>query len=411
MTPQRATSAWQKIAFVLLGLILSLALLEVGMRLGGFVLLSIQEYGNLRSIKQKGAYRILCLGESTTQEQYPHLLEQVLNQRNIGVRFSVIDKGKTTVSTHFILSRVESYLAEYRPDMVVAMMGINDKGVKYYEDIPGSDAWLFKHCRVYRFGRMLFMHILKKIRREGIYGSSGLDPNRKAKEDTGTEKGNAHVESGRLYQDQGNLSQTEDSLKKAILLHPENDKANVKLGAFYHDRVEFSRVEDSFKKAIELDPKNDDAYVQLGLHYQTQGKFSQTEDSFKKAIELNPKNDKAYGWLGWLYRIQGKFSEAEDFLRKAVELNPKNENAFIELGGLYRHQSRFFQAENVFKQAIEINPQSDRAFRAMASLCEEMGKLELAKEYAEKAERLGLENHAVVTVSSYRKLKEILDRK
>ncbi|MFH1208786.1 MAG: hypothetical protein V1673_04440, partial [Candidatus Omnitrophota bacterium] len=175
MNPQTATSALKKIASVLLGVILSLVLLEAGLRLGGFILSSMQGSENLQSIKQKGAYRILCLGESTTQGQYPKPLEQILNQRNIGVHFSVIDKGKSGTNTLFILSRVEAYLDEYHPDMVVAMMGSNDQGIKYYEDIPESGTWLFRHCRVYRFGRMLFMHILKKIKHKDIYGLNGSD--------------------------------------------------------------------------------------------------------------------------------------------------------------------------------------------------------------------------------------------
>jgi hypothetical protein len=40
-----------------------------------------------------------------------------------------------------------------------------------------------------------------------------------------------------------------------------------------------------------------------------------------------------------------------------------------------------------------------------------MGKLELAKEYAEEARRLGSVDNTVVTVYNYLKLKEILDRK
>jgi hypothetical protein len=53
--------------------------LEASLRLGGFILLSIQENRNLQSLKQRGAYRILCLGESTTQGQYPQFLEQALS--------------------------------------------------------------------------------------------------------------------------------------------------------------------------------------------------------------------------------------------------------------------------------------------------------------------------------------------
>lgn len=87
------TSFRQKILLIILGLSLTFVILEIGLRLEGFVLLSIQEYKNRVSLKQKGTYRIMCLGESTTQGQYPGFLEEILNQRNIGIRFSVIDKG------------------------------------------------------------------------------------------------------------------------------------------------------------------------------------------------------------------------------------------------------------------------------------------------------------------------------
>ncbi|MCX5702370.1 MAG: hypothetical protein NTW64_05310, partial [Candidatus Omnitrophica bacterium] len=75
----------QKITLLLFGLSLCIVLLEAGLRLGGFIILSLQEYRNNLSIRQKGAYRIICLGESTTQNQYPPFLEEILNQRNIGI--------------------------------------------------------------------------------------------------------------------------------------------------------------------------------------------------------------------------------------------------------------------------------------------------------------------------------------
>ncbi len=435
---QIAISAWKKIARVLLGLVLFLVLLEAGMRFGGFVLLSIQEFGNLRSAKQKGVYRILCIGESTTQGQYPYLLEQVLNQRNIGVHFSVIDKGRPGVNTLFIMNRVESYLAEYRPDMVVAMMGINDKSVRYYQDIPESDAWLFRHCRVYRFGRILYMHLLKKIKQEDIYGSNKVAPDKKnkprnaetaaektdllnempaeevAKSDlTGAEgspgprghprsrsmlfeaeeslkktdpqSDEAYVELGRLYQEQGEFLQAENSFKKAIALDPKNDKACVRLGRLYLDQNKFSQAEDFFKKTIEINPKNDKACVDLGELYRVQGKFLQAGDLFKKAIALNPENDEAYVRLGTLYREHDKFLQAEDLLRKAIELDPKNDRAYVGLGWLFRSQGDFHLAEGFLRKAIELNPKNDGAHLELERLHREQGKFLPAGDSFKKA--------------------------
>ncbi len=459
-----ATPIWKKIALVLFGIFLFFVLLEAGLRLGGFMLLSIREYGNLQSIKQKGAYRILCLGESTTDRQYPQFLEQILNQRNIGVRFSVVDKGRAGINTLFILSQIKTYLAEYHPDMIVAMMGINDKGVKYYQDISETDTWLFRHCRVYRFGRILFMHILKKIRQEDIYGFNKVVPDTKNKprnaettakkadllnemparnvmksdfggnevssgpnsfypngsrisetekslRKSGPKNDHAYAELGRLYQDQGKLPQAEDSFKKAIELNPKNDRAYVGLGSLYREQEKFPQAEDLFKKAIELNPQNDKAYAGLGWFYRVQFKLPQAEDLFRKAIELNPQSDDAYAGLGWLYRDQGKFSQADDLFKKAIEINPKNDYLIYELGGGYRRQGEFSKAEDLFKKAIEINPKNERVLGSIVSLYEEMGKPELAKEYTEKTNRLRSAYFAPVAEDNYRKLKEILDRK
>ena len=430
------TSVWQKIALIFLGLFLSLALLEAGLRLGGFILTSMQAYENLRSVKQRGAYRILYLGEFTTTEQYPHLLEQVLNQRHIGVRFSVIDKGIAGTNTPAILSRVESYLTEYHPDMVVAMMGYNDKHITDYRDISEVETWFFRHCRVYRSGRILYRRLLKKLQGKDLYSADREVWERKHEPDdkrTAIEKADLPSEvsvdgaakSGSKNDKEslgtrGAFQQVDNIFEPPGF--PETTEHYVRIGQLYRAQDKFSQAEDSFKKAIELNPKNDPAFVELGQLYLRQGKLSRAEAAFEKAIEINPENKNAHLKLGRLYRNRGEFQQAEDSFKKVIEQaedpygktlepDPGNDDALLDLGWLYQNQGKFFQAEDIFKKAIEINPENGRVLAAMALLCGEIGKPELARAYAEKANRLGLNDTAAVTVNSYRKLKKILGRK
>jgi tetratricopeptide (TPR) repeat protein len=464
---ETAIPAWRKIASVFLGLILSLALLEAGFRLGGFVQLSLHEYGNLQSMKQKGAYRILCLGDSMTHMQYPRLLEQLLNQRNIGVRFSVIDKASGSANFSVILSRVESYSAEYHPDMVVTMMGTADKDFDPFQDMSENDTWIYRHCLLYRFVKMRFMRFLEKIKHENIHGLSGSHPGRKAKPESagavparanlsneapaqkvaladlrramGTrgptssnlnggrisktegslkkaielhpENDMAYVESGGLYKNQGKFSQAEDSYRKALEINPLNARAYIGLGRLYENQGKFFQAEESFKKAIEIYPRNDTAYAGLGELYMNSGKFSQAEDAFKKALELNPADGFILGELGSLYRDQGELAQAEAFIKKVIELNPRNSFALFELGKLYRNQRKFNEAEDTFSKALELDPKDEQMLRTMASLYEEMGKAELANEYAEKVHQVESGDTAARIVKSYHRLKEILDKK
>jgi tetratricopeptide (TPR) repeat protein len=430
-----AIPVWQKIALVLLGLLFSLALLEAGFRLGGFVQLSLHEYGNLQSMKQKGAYRILCLGDSTTQMAYPRFLEQILNKRQIGVRFCVIDKGSGNTDARAILSQVDSYLAKYHHDLVVAMMGLNDKGSGLFQDLSMNDTGIFRHSLLYRFVKMRLIHFLEKIKSGNIHSASRSHLGREPLPERGkpvpekanllnatfaekvarSDLRNAEGTQGPavFHRNGGRISKTGRFQKKSPAFHPANDMAYVESGRLLKAQGKFSQAEDSYRKAIEINPLNASAYIGLGRLYQDYGKFSLAEDFFKKAIEIYPMSDRAYAGLGDLYVNYGILSQAEAAFKKALELNPADESNLIKLGGVYRDQGELTQAEDLFKKnlGIHLKRTSDRTLRAMASLYEEMGKPELAKKYAEMAYRMGSEDNAVVTVESYLRLKEILDPK
>jgi tetratricopeptide (TPR) repeat protein len=426
-----------KISLILFGLFMFLILLEAGLRLGGFMARSVQEYRNKQSLKHKGAYRIMCVGESTTANQYPSFLKEILNQRYTGIQFSVIDQGVNGTNSTVILFRLESNLDQYHPDMVVAMMGSNDRSMLYYKDIPEAQTRLFYYCKTYRLIRLLWLHILAKVGGEDSLkkavtlnpqsdytyvelGRCYRDQGKLSQAEDAFKKAitlnpqsdRAYFELGQLYRNQGKLSQAEDALKKSLTLNPQNTDAYAGLGWFYRMQDKISQAEDAFKKAVALNPENSHAYAELGWFYQDQGKKpSQAEDAFKKAIELNPQNDHAYTGLGRLYRDQGKLSQAEDALKKALALNPKNSRAYAELGGLYRNQGKLSQVEDLFTQTITLNPRNDRVCGVLSVLYEEMGKPELAKEYTQKVNKLRSLYCDPLTVKNYRTLKEILDRK
>jgi lysophospholipase L1-like esterase len=154
------------IVWALLGLITTLILFEVSLRAIGAVSRWTNERGGMFPEPRGKYYRILCLGESTTavgaDKSYPYQLEKILNQSGAGIRFVVINGGETAINSSYIMEHLENNLDRYRPDMVTAMMGINERVIRFYADIPEADSWIFRNCRTYRFFRLMFNEFLRK---------------------------------------------------------------------------------------------------------------------------------------------------------------------------------------------------------------------------------------------------------
>lgn len=299
----------QRVGLVLFGLFLCIVLLEIGMRIGGFVLLTLQDRRNAIPLEKKNAYIIMCVGGSTTarggEDSWPVQLEEILNERNIGIKFKVINKGIEGVESAVIISKLKKNLGRYNPDMVIAMMGLNDwVGTILYEDSPEAKLKLLvKNFRVYKLGRTLWLNIVNKI--EEI--KANLD------------KAKVYFKLGDDYKRQGKLYEAEEMIRKGIDIKPQECGGYAELGEFYRGQERYKEAENMLKKAIEIDPEYEPAYTSLGLCYRLQGKIQAIDELSEKIIKENFKNDRLYGFVATSYRKQGKFKEAEKYYMKANE--------------------------------------------------------------------------------------------
>lgn len=304
----------QKIAFILVGICISIFFLEIGLRIGSLIFLSLQEYRNLQSIRQKGAYRILCLGESTTADSYPNQLEEILNQKNIGIKFSVINKGLPGINTGIIISQLQNNLEKYDPNMVITMIGINDKknSVASEDMLTKIDLLSFNSLRVYKLISLIKGRIMHRSKRK-----------------------------------EENCMQTENSTSAS-------DEAYIKSGRLWWIKKEGSKAEEMFKKAVEINPKNVDGYIELARYYKYHEKDVEAEDTLKKAMEKNPENDIPYLELGmWLW-IKRDYGYAEELLKKAITVNSRNDLAYGILAYCYNERGQYDLATRYFKKANKL---------------------------------------------------------
>ncbi|MDD5080207.1 MAG: tetratricopeptide repeat protein [Candidatus Omnitrophica bacterium] len=388
-------SATRKFLLAVFGVFCCVIFIELSLRIGAAAYFFQQRYRNQLAIKQDGVYRILCLGESTTANQYPSFLETLLNKRGIGIEFKVIDKGIPGRHTSDILDSLELNLNAYHPDMVISMMGINDMGSHMpYEAVSGSNAVKFiRSLRIYKFARVLWLHIVTRLKgappgkqslriRTIIPQASGYNelPGTGKDKEIDPNEYWLYVSLGQAYRKQGRFPEAEAAFKKAMTVNPQNNWLDIGLGQSYREQGRRSEAEASFRGVKEFPAIKDSSYFERGWFYERQGKYSAAEAVFKKAIKVNPRDVRAYISLGQLYRNQGRLSGAESLFKKAIALDPANDWIYFELGWVYLRQDRCFEAEALFKKARDDNPGNEWPYMGLGWVYRVIGKFSEAEE-------------------------------
>ena len=115
-----------RLTAVILGLTCTVLVLEVVLQAAAAVL----KRADQNDVREAAAdeIRIACVGESTTYGKWPAQLEDLLNQGRSRRTVRVINRGVVGILTNGIADRIDGWLDEDRPHLVITMLGINDEG-------------------------------------------------------------------------------------------------------------------------------------------------------------------------------------------------------------------------------------------------------------------------------------------
>ncbi len=176
---------------------------------------------------------------------------------------------------------------------------------------------------------------------------------------------------------------------KTIEVSPESYSAYNALGLVYQQKAKFTDAITSFKKAAALNGRYALAYANLGNVYSTMGKLDEAVTVYNKALEINPKDTDVYYNLGNTYVGMGKLEDAATYLKKAIEINPQDAQALNNLGLIYIGMGKTEEPATAFKKAISIQPDYGAAYLNLCTFYSRQNKPDLAKEYCDKAAKLG----------------------
>ena len=187
---------------------------------------------------------------------------------------------------------------------------------------------------------------------------------------------------GRLYHDQGKLTEAESMYLRALAGYEKNSNhryifptVNI-LGILYGDQgklteagMMYQRALAGYEKAFGSDHSSTlDTVNNLGILYDYQGNLTGAESMFQRALA---GYEKAFGRdhistldtinnLGILYRKQGKLTEAESMYQRALAgyekaLGRDHNSTLItvnNLGVLYHDQGNLTEAESMYQRAL-----------------------------------------------------------
>ncbi len=443
-----STTRKQKIGLILFGLFLGVVLIEGGLRLGGFIFYSAQAHKNWQAIKQRGTYRILCLGESTTglggEDSYPSQLGEILNQSNIGIKFSVINGGRPAGKIAYIVSQLSADLDKYNPHMVVTMLGINDVR-DYKEDLVRRESKMtfLKSLRVFKLMNLILEHMKSKI--EGL-GKVFLDltVHSSYADEIIPENDQGYFELAAIYAGQKRFDKAIELYEVILQREPQNHLAHSLLGMIYmrgdRDTQDFDKASEFLNKAVQLDPQNGSYLTILAKCYYVQGRYDEAEVILKDLIAVNPQDHKAYAVLAnlnvhrgdtanaieavkaviminpsehhylklaWLYNGINDYEGAEKMFHEATE-NYLGHRGYQEFADFYQRRKQIDKAEAIHKKALEMYADRPLSYLNLAKFYKSIGRERLSEEYLRKSEEILMTYYYPGTQRHYQNLKSIV---
>lgn len=153
----------------------------------------------------------------------------------------------------------------------------------------------------------------------------------------------------------------------------------------------YQKIGNDFKAAETLELQNElypasTNYNSIGVLYSNAGTTDKAVEFYEKAIEENPYDKYAYANLGSTL-LHKKPKQAKEYLQKAFNIDSEHDIALIELGKIDKSEGNIAAAQEKFKKAYDLylkqwktNSLPKYAYGWFATVAEELGENNFAKE-------------------------------
>ncbi len=170
-------------------------------------------------------------------------------------------------------------------------------------------------------------------------------------------------------------------LKKAVQAAPDDIELRQRLGLLYMYNNDFKNSENEFLKILDIDPYNLRALKSVGMVYYSKGEPHKALAYWRRLLDIEPGNQFIWGLVNKLSAGEKKAGPTH---AQGDIVTPLWEKEYRLAQEAYQKKD-FNAAIGHFASSAALKPDDFRTYFNMASVYYEMGELEKAKEFWEKA--------------------------
>jgi len=358
ITQMKKTSISKKLALFFFAIIVTLVVLEAALRIAGFIQVYSRDHINRLKLNKKNTHIILCIGESTTylgeENSYPNQLEQILNKNSKSKKFIVINKGLPGIGTGYILENVNNWIKEYNPDIIVAMMGVNDHNTLIPVDQASTEENIMHQLRVYKLTQWIIKSFSYKFEKKNTTLPTAPTLHAKSKP-------------------------THDVVMEHVNSIPVRYRVFYNYGMIFLESGQADRAEKVFRALIErnLDSVlNNYFYQRLGESLLPQNKYIELTKVFHYLLKQNPYDGWVTAQAGLLCQKPQGSKIMLAFLERFVSEDPTSSPRHDLLGACYAHSGLEKKAQSHLAKSSKLriekfNPITKKNYIKLAKILSE----------------------------------------
>ena len=233
-----------------------------------------------------------------------------------------------------------------------------------------------------------------------------------------------HFTLGRAYKAAGDLDSAESAYRQAMVLDGDYADAMISLGIVLKTRGDADGAIALYDRALAKAPLSAAAHANranaLALRALLTAEQARDEVPSDEVIEahglaltLDPKNPLLLRNHGVVLMRARRRREAAERFNEALTLEPSHVETCLNLGACLRALGDNRLACELYEKWLGLNPPQPVVMRSLAALLTRDGRVDAARDWAEKAAALDLDAHALMqlggTLAQMRRLEEAMD--